>query len=110
MDGCDPAILDDEAAIQSCLIEAARAAGASIVSHCFHHFSPHGVTGVVVIAESHLAIHTWPEHGFAAVDLFSCGDKLDTVACVSYLKVALHSQHCSTTEIRRGPGTAQANH
>jgi S-adenosylmethionine decarboxylase proenzyme len=102
MHDCDPAILDDEEAIQACLIDAARRCGATIVSHCFHHFSPHGVSGVVVIAESHLAIHTWPEHGYAAVDLFTCGDSLDPEPCVSYLQEALRSRRHSISYLVRG--------
>jgi len=71
--GCDPAALADLQGVTSAMLRAAEVSGATIVTHSFHHFSPHGVSGAVIIAESHLAIHTWPEHGFAAVDFFSCG-------------------------------------
>lgn len=100
---CDPAVLDDEEAIRSCLLEAARRCGATIVSHCFHRFSPHGVSGVVVIAESHLAMHTWPEHDYAALDLFTCGNSLDPDLCLAYVQDALRSQHYSTSYLLRGP-------
>src|SRR5471030_2511377 len=75
--GCDPALLNDPEAVREILLEAVRRGGGTIVTQIFHTFSPHGVSGVVVIAESHVAIHTWPEHGYAAVDIFSCGAKLD---------------------------------
>lgn len=99
---CDPAMLDDQEAIQSCMIEAVRRCGGTIVSHCFHRFSPHGISGVVVIAESHLAIHTWPEHGYVALDLFTCGDTLEPEACFSYLKDAFRSQRQATRTLLRG--------
>ena len=60
--------------------EAAIAAGTSIVASVFQPFEPQGVTGVVVVEESHLSIHTWPEHGYAAVDFFTCGDSLPEAA------------------------------
>ncbi|MEE9201576.1 MAG: adenosylmethionine decarboxylase [Dehalococcoidia bacterium] len=73
MRGCDPGLLDDLGYIQDVLLEAAVEMGASVLGHSFHKFSPQGVTGIVAIAESHLAIHTWPEYGYAAVDIFTCG-------------------------------------
>jgi S-adenosylmethionine decarboxylase len=70
---CDKVVLEDESAIRGALLESVRRSGATIVTDTFHRFSPHGVSGVVVISESHVAIHTWPEHGYAAVDIFTCG-------------------------------------
>lgn len=67
--------------VQTAMLEAARAAGATIVCDTFHRFSPWGVSGVVVIAESHLAIHTWPERNYAAVDVFTCGPMGVQAAC-----------------------------
>ena len=72
--GCDRAVLDDKATIASLMHEAAEAAGAKVVGRMFHTFCPQGVSGVVVIEESHLSIHTWPEHGYAAIDMFTCGE------------------------------------
>ncbi|MEM1023655.1 MAG: adenosylmethionine decarboxylase [Myxococcota bacterium] len=72
--GCPTALLDDEAAIEELLNRAAVAAGATVVASVFHRFSPQGVSGVVVIEESHLSVHTWPEGGYAAVDFYTCGD------------------------------------
>ena len=71
---CDRALLDDQSYIAELLERAALATGATIVEVIFHRFAPQGVSGVVVIEESHLSIHTWPERGYAAVDFFTCGD------------------------------------
>jgi len=100
--GCDPELLDDTKLIEEKLKEAASASGATIVSSSFHHFSPHGVTGVLVIQESHLAIHTWPERGFAAVDLFTCGEKIDPWRAYEYIEQALGAENGSAVEVRRG--------
>jgi S-adenosylmethionine decarboxylase proenzyme len=72
--GCNRAILDDIKAIEALMSVAAKAAGVTIVASVFHPFAPQGVTGVVVIEESHLSIHTWPEHGYASVDFYTCGE------------------------------------
>ena len=69
---CDPELLAQTAPVEQILKDAAVAAGATIVQSTFHQFNPYGVSGVVVIAESHITIHTWPEHGYAAVDVFTC--------------------------------------
>lgn len=70
---CDKNILNNLESIEALFIAAARAADATIVQSTFHRFAPQGVSGVVVIEESHLSIHTWPEHGYAAVDFYTCG-------------------------------------
>ena len=100
--GCGEAALADAAAIESVMVEAARLAGATIVTQAFHEFSPHGVSGVVVIAESHLAIHTWPEHGYAAVDLFTCGDGVSAERAFEHIRARLGAGQVSTMELRRG--------
>ena len=74
---CGYNILDNMRGIQGAMIEAAERTGATVVDVAFRKFEPYGVSGVVVISESHLAIHTWPEYGYAAIDLFTCGDKAD---------------------------------
>jgi S-adenosylmethionine decarboxylase len=68
-------LLNNKDFIETELIKAVKQGGATYISHFFHQFSPQGVSGVVVIAESHLSIHTWPEQGYAALDVFTCGDK-----------------------------------
>ena len=70
---CDEELLDDLEYIENAMVGAAAEAGATIIGQSFHKFNPRGVTGIVAIAESHLSIHTWPEHGYAAADIFTCG-------------------------------------
>lgn len=99
---CEPNILNNVTLIERVMAEAATIAGATIVQKTFHHFSPYGVSGVVVIAESHLAIHTWPEYGYAAVDLFTCGDSVDPVVAYDYLREHLHAKTAFYSELKRG--------
>ena len=99
---CDPNILNNVDMVEKLMIEAALECGATIVQKCFHMFNPYGVSGVVIIAESHLAIHTWPELGYAAVDLFTCGDKCDPKVSYNYLKKMFNSKNASYTELKRG--------
>ena len=101
-EGCDAASLADLEQVTSAMLRAAEASGATIVTHSFHHFSPHGVSGAVIIAESHLAIHTWPEHGFAAVDFFTCG-KVDMDCGLAVLKRAFSATAETRLELERGP-------
>jgi len=70
--GCDPKTLEQELLVREAMVEAARQSDASVVTDSFHEFKPFGVSGAVIIQESHFTIHTWPEHGYAAVDLFYC--------------------------------------
>lgn len=99
---CDVEVLDSVEIIRDAMVRAAELSGATIISDTFHHFSPFGVSGVVVIAESHLAIHTWPEHKFAAVDLFTCGDDVDPWIGFDYLRDILKSKYFTVMEMRRG--------
>ena len=99
---CSPDILNDVSKIELSMVDAAKEAGATVINSTFHHFSPFGVSGVVVIQESHLAIHTWPEYRYAAVDVFTCGDPVDPWISYQYLKDAFKSAHGSTMEMRRG--------
>ena len=95
-------ILNDASLIEERMVQAAREADSTVVNSTFHHFSPFGVSGVVVIEESHLAIHTWPEYGFASMDIFTCGEDVDPWAAFNYLKKALRSEHASSMEMLRG--------
>lgn len=99
---CDPAVLNSEWRLREILVEATRRSGATIVSDTFHTFSPHGVSGVVVIAESHVSIHTWPEYGYAAVDVFTCGEHIDPWVIAEYLHEQLRAQSSSSMELKRG--------
>ena len=99
--GCDTRILNQVSRIESLLRAAAEASGATVVTSTFHHFSPQGVSGVVVVEESHLSIHTWPECGYAAVDFYTCGD------CVpmrghEFLHKALGAERAEVMDIQRG--------
>ncbi|CAH1001289.1 S-adenosylmethionine decarboxylase proenzyme [Neolewinella maritima] len=85
------------------LLVAAAAMGATVIEARFHAFSPHGVSGVVVIAESHLTVHTWPEHGYAAVDVFSCGD-LDLSAGLEVLEQEYGASRVYAERVLRGKG------
>lgn len=99
---CSPDALNDVVHIEKSMEGAARDAGATIINSTFHHFSPYGVSGVVVIEESHLAIHTWPEYGYASVDLFTCGDTVDPWISYQILKDAFKAGHGSAMELKRG--------
>jgi spermidine synthase len=99
---CSPDLLNDVTFIESCMESAAEDAGATIINSTFHHFSPYGVSGVVVIQESHLAIHTWPEYGFASVDLFTCGGSVDPWVAYKILKEKFEAGHGSAMELSRG--------
>ncbi len=100
--GCSSDILNDVPLIESSMVGAAADAGATVISSVFHHFSPFGVSGVVVIQESHLAIHTWPEYRYAAVDLFTCGDTVNPWISFDKLKVAFKADYGSALEMNRG--------
>lgn len=99
---CESAHINDVEYIEEAMLGATKAAHATIISHNFHKFSPYGVSGVVVIAESHVAIHTWPEYNYAAVDIFTCGDTIDPWIIQEYLKDAFSSQNVSSMEMKRG--------
>ncbi|MBV8582067.1 MAG: S-adenosylmethionine decarboxylase proenzyme [Candidatus Eremiobacteraeota bacterium] len=102
LSGCDAAKLTDVDAVRAMMESAARAANASIVTTAFHRFQPQGVSGVVVIEESHLSIHTWPETGYAAMDFYTCGDHTDPWAACEYAAEALDAKTMLTTEVKRG--------
>jgi S-adenosylmethionine decarboxylase len=99
---CDADIINDVPQIENILLSATRAAKASIISHNFHKFSPHGVSGTIVIAESHIAIHTWPEYNYAAVDIFTCGETIDPWVIQEYVKDSFLSKNVSSIEMKRG--------
>ncbi|MFT6826836.1 MAG: spermidine synthase [Roseivirga sp.] len=99
---CSSEILNDVVHIEKSMEGAAEEAGATIINSTFHHFSPYGVSGVVVIQESHLAIHTWPEYGYASVDIFTCGDTVNPWVAYQILKEKFKAGHGSAVELLRG--------
>ena len=99
---CDEGVLNDLVKVKDGMVEAARRAQATIVATTFHRFSPVGISGVVVISESHLTIHTWPEYRYAAVDIFSCGDVIKPDVATSYLVQLFAAQRVSIIELQRG--------
>src|SRR5437588_8740114 len=99
---CDLDAINNVESVKGALIEAAKRAQATIVDVVFHEFNPFGVSGVVVIAESHLSIHTWPEYRFAAVDIFSCRDVLQPEIAANYLVEQFGAERASVVEMHPG--------
>lgn len=99
---CDAKIISSLQGVKASMLEAAERAQATVVQLVFHEFSPFGISGVVVIAESHLAIHTWPEHRYAAVDIFTCGDVLEPKVAAEYLAQLLGATQVSVVQLERG--------
>ncbi len=99
---CNREILKDLDKVKNAMVSAAKEARATIISTSFHEFNPFGISGVIVIAESHLTIHTWPEYGFAAVDIFTCGDIIKPEVAASFLVKEFESRNPSLVEIKRG--------
>lgn len=100
---CDRKRLSDLDFLKDTLLSACRVAGATILSESFHSFPPYGgVSGVVIIAESHFSIHTWPEYGYAAIDIFTCGNSLHPKKAVEMLVRELQSRDHSILELNRG--------
>jgi S-adenosylmethionine decarboxylase len=98
---CDIALLDDIGRLRYHMLTAAERIGANVMSDTFNRFTPQGVSGTVVISESHLSIHTWPEFGYVAVDIYTCGG-LDPRPGFEYLGRALGATSCRMQEILRG--------
>jgi len=98
----DKILLDNLYKIETIFLESLNNSGATYINHFFHKFSPQGVSGVVVIAESHLSIHTWPEDGYAALDVFTCGDKSIGDKVVQNLVKSFNTTDYAITYILRG--------
>ena len=99
---CDREVLNDLSFLRDMLATAASEAGATVLGESFHQFNPHGVSGVVIIAESHLFIHTWPECSYAAVDIFTCGDSVQPEKAAQRVIRELNAKSHSILEIQRG--------
>lgn len=99
---CNPAILKSLEEVRDALVSAAKEAKATIIDISFHEFNPFGVSGMVVIAESHLSIHTWPEYAYAAVDIFTCGDIIKPEVAAASLIERFECKTPSVVEVKRG--------
>ena len=99
---CNEDTLRNHEEIEKLMNKAAEISGATIVTSTFHHFNPWGVSGAVIISESHLTIHTWPEFGYAAVDLFTCGDKVNPWIGFDFLEKSLQAEKSESYELSRG--------
>ena len=99
---CSAEILDDDVILKEAMLKAAEISGATIIDSVFHRFAPQGFSGVVVIAESHFSIHTWPENNYAAVDLFTCSPKMMVERALDFLAESIECQHTEVKEVERG--------
>jgi len=100
--GCGSSLLNDPVLLEKHLKIAVSKAGATIVSSTFRTFEPYGVSGIIIIAESHFAIHTWPEYNFASIDFFTCGDSVDPRKANEYIEKVLLPERYDIREIGRG--------
>jgi len=100
--GCSFDILNNQDLVEKIMVNAALEAGAEVRECVFHKFSPQGISGVVVISESHLAIHTWPELGYAAVDVFTCGERVNPWDALNYITREFKAEKVETSEVIRG--------
>ena len=99
---CNVEKLNDLIKIQAVMKEAVQLSGATALKYSFHRFAPQGISGVIIIAESHFTIHTWPEHAYAALDIFTCGHTIDSQRALLFIKEALEVKTLSVTELKRG--------
>jgi len=102
LDGCPSELLADPVKVRNILATAAKSAGATIVGEAFHEFNPPGVSGVLLIAESHLSIHTWPADGKATLDVYTCGDTFDANNAADRLVIALEATKERRVLVPRG--------
>ena len=106
---CDNTKLNDEAFLRTSITTAAKRAGATLLNLITHRFEPQGVTGLALLAESHISIHTWPESGYAAVDVFTCGDHTMPEQACEVLRKELSAQHYALKSFKRETPASIAN-
>ncbi|RWZ59809.1 S-adenosylmethionine decarboxylase proenzyme [Halobacillus fulvus] len=104
---CNEGKLNDMSYIEQVFVDAALKAGAEVREVAFHKFAPHGVSGVVIISESHLTIHSFPEHGYASIDVYTCGDRIDPNVAAQFIVEALEAGRNETVEVPRGMGPVE---
>jgi S-adenosylmethionine decarboxylase len=101
LERCTPNSIERVPYVKDVLLKSATEANARIVSHNFHQFNPYGVSGVVVLEQSHITIHTWPEHGYAAVDMFFCSDLVNVQNAVEVLRRNFEPEHIEIQRLTR---------
>ncbi len=99
---CNSDYLNDEDKIKEILTKAAEVAGTDLRKIMVEKFAPYGITAVAIVSESHLSIHSWPELGYAAIDVFTCGDNSNPKAASEYIAEQLESTFVTCNEIKRG--------
>jgi S-adenosylmethionine decarboxylase len=102
LNNCDHELLNDKEYLRKTLSDVARQIGATVVDDSFYQFTPQGISGVVIIAESHISIHTWPEHNYAAIDVFTCGDVINPKDAIKPLIERLKAKSSTHIELNRG--------
>ena len=100
--GCNPSLIDDADFVKKTLLKVAEIVELTVVNCTIHHFSPIGVSGVVVIEESHIAVHTWPEYQYIALDFFTCNQQFNLEKGLSFLKKAFEANQIEQKNIKRG--------
>ncbi len=99
---CDPEALSSSDIVESAMLEAAKASGATLLESAFHQFEPQGVSGFLFIAESHFSVHTWPEAAYAGVDIFTCGETMNAQAAIDLLTKAFSAKRTDVKTMPRG--------
>ncbi len=99
---CNPDTLKNKDKVEEILLNVAGESNAHALGSFFHQFEPHGVSGVIIIEESHISIHTWPEHGYAAIDYFYCSDEVDIDAAIQLMKEEFEPKNLTLMELKRG--------
>ena len=100
---CDHTFLNHLESVKNALIEITKIVNLTVIDVVFHEYSPHGITGVVVIAESHITVHTWPEYGYAAVDIFTCGEAISPRILQPELQRCFKAKDSTFQVVERGP-------
>jgi S-adenosylmethionine decarboxylase len=106
---CNAEKLNNVNLIEKIFVDAALKSGAEVREVAFHKFAPQGVSGVVIISESHLTIHSFPEHGYASIDVYTCGDRIDPNVATNYITEALEAKVVEKVEVPRGKGPVEVN-
>lgn len=100
--GCNPEILSNPSKLKEILVNAAKISKMEIRTTHFYRFTPRGVSGMVVVTGSHISIHTWPEHGYAAIDVYICGTESFPEKAIEYILENIKAKYAHVTEIERG--------